>query len=130
MSRIKDYEEWDKYKQTLGLNTNLPYFKEREVWWTSIGINLGHEEDGKGEQFSRPVIILKKYGKHTFSGIPLSTTDKVGIYYFHFTFIEGKDSAALIGHVNTYDSIRLIRKYGVIDKITFEQIRKAAKDLL
>jgi len=130
MVEIDDYRKWNAYMQTLGTNSNLPYFKEREVWWTAAGINVGHEENGKGEQFSRPVLILKKYGKHTFCGIPLSTTDKVGKYYFHFSFMEGKNSTALIGHINTYDSLRLIKKFGIVEKTVFELIRKAAKDLL
>ena len=125
----KDHDGWDKFYKKLEGFGDGPFFKEREIWWVSIGINIGHEEDGKGEQYSRPVLILKKFNKYTFSGIPLSTTKKVGNYYHHFIF-DGKENAALLGQVKTFDYRRLINKIGTLDEIIFQNIRKAAKDAL
>lgn len=35
------------------------YFKERQIWWASIGQNIGVEANGKNKKYERPVIILK-----------------------------------------------------------------------
>jgi len=54
---------------------------EREIWWCSIGINLGDEQDGKNELFERPVLILKKFNNKVAWVLPMSTKPKDGIYY-------------------------------------------------
>jgi mRNA interferase MazF len=56
-----------------------PLFKERDIWWVSIGVNVGFEEDGKHEKFLRPVLILKKFNKELFLGIPNS--DKIQLLW-------------------------------------------------
>ena len=33
-------------------------FKERDIFWVSIGQNIGYEQNGKSDIFSRPVLIL------------------------------------------------------------------------
>ncbi|MBU6427051.1 type II toxin-antitoxin system PemK/MazF family toxin [Patescibacteria group bacterium] len=125
----KDRNSWNEFSKKLEA-VEPPYFKEREVWWTSIGVNIGHEEDGKGPALSRPVLILKKFGKYTFLGIPLSTTKRVGALYRHFSFLPEVDSVALLAHTKSFDSRRLIKKIGTIADKDFCAMRKAVKDLL
>ena len=43
-----------------------PSFKEGELWWCSIGINVGVEIFGKGPDAVRPVVIFKKINKFLF----------------------------------------------------------------
>lgn len=46
----KDFNNWNTEKQNLEENTlNDLVFHRREVWWCSIGINLGYEQDGKNK---------------------------------------------------------------------------------
>src|ERR1035437_6176144 len=130
MSYKKDHDGWDKYSRKLEDSKNIPFFKEREVWWVSVGVNIGYEEDGKGEEYSRPTLVLKKLGKYTFIGIPLSTSKRIGRLYYHFRFTKEIESAALLGHIRSFDSKRLIKKYGSVNREIFDIIRKAAKDLL
>ena len=49
---------------------------EREIWWCSLGVNVGHEEDGKNEQFERPALILKKWSNKTVIILPMTTKTK------------------------------------------------------
>jgi mRNA interferase MazF len=37
-----------------------PYFKNGEIWWCSIGENIGSEMYGKGEFYRRPVLVIRK----------------------------------------------------------------------
>ena len=121
-------DDWNELIDALEIK-EPPFFKEREVWWTSIGINIGHEEYGKGKRFLRPVLIFKKFGVFTFLGIPFSTARKIGDTYLSLEF-NGKSNIALLGQIKTYDSRRLFKKCGFVDNVVFEAIRKAVKDLL
>ncbi len=60
---MKKYDEWNQLKKNLSEKENKVFFRERDVFWASIGINLGYEQDGKGEIFSRPVLIVKSTQK-------------------------------------------------------------------
>jgi mRNA interferase MazF len=57
----KNFEGWSKFKQKLDAHETPRslYFHEREIWWCSLGINVGSEFDGKNELFERPAVIVK-----------------------------------------------------------------------
>ncbi|MDR1272871.1 MAG: type II toxin-antitoxin system PemK/MazF family toxin [Clostridiales Family XIII bacterium] len=106
-------------------------FKERDIWWVHIGENVGFEEDGKGSDFLRPVLVMKKFNKRLFWGIPLSTTTKRGKYYYEFTASgKNKVSVALLSQFKLFDALRLVSKYAMIKKNDYEEIRDTLKDLL
>jgi mRNA interferase MazF len=56
----KDFRKWHFRKKLVHESKNIPYFYEREIWWCSIGLNVGYEQDGKNDNFERPVLVLKK----------------------------------------------------------------------
>lgn len=57
---VKEFDKWIKKKKNLHEQaSNPPHINERDVWWTSIGVNVGFEEDGKNENFVRPVLVVK-----------------------------------------------------------------------
>ena len=62
----KDYKIWTPIKREIN-NSNLRPFgcKEREIWICNLGENIGFEEDGKGKDYTRPVLILKVFNKLT-----------------------------------------------------------------
>jgi len=44
----KDFDGWIvKKKEYHFRKATPPLFKERDIWWISIGVNVGFEEDGK-----------------------------------------------------------------------------------
>ena len=63
-------------------NEITPVFQEREIWWTSLGENVGHEEDGKGISFERPFVVVKKFNRELLFGVPCSSVNKSNKYYF------------------------------------------------
>ncbi len=77
----KDFDRWNEAKKIIHTNENLPLFSEREVWWCVLGLNVGSEEDGKGRQYLRPVLIIRKFNKNIFYGIPITSNKKEGIFY-------------------------------------------------
>jgi len=127
---VKRFRAWHKLKYRIHFNDNLPAgYKEREIWWVSLGNNVGVEEDGKGEMFNRPVLVVKGFSKYQFWGIPLSTTEKSGKYYHKFV-VNGKVSTALLSQLRVLDTRRFINKYGMVNIKDFVTIKKKIIDLL
>ena len=69
-------KEWHKVKDGLIKNANKIFFHEREIWWCSLGKNIGFEQNGKGEKFTRPVIVIKRLSLDTCLVLPLTTSKK------------------------------------------------------
>ena len=103
---------------------------EREIWWCSLGTNVGSEEDGTGRNYDRPVLILKGVSKETCFVIPLTTSVKIHRLRPSVGTVAGKSSHALLSQLRLIDTRRLVRKIGVLQKDIFEQVRKNAKDML
>lgn len=79
----KDFEGWGRIKEQLhSKRTQEMYFREKEVWWCALGLNIGDEQDGKGQFATRPVLVIKKFNKRICIVLPLSTkTKQANIYY-------------------------------------------------
>ena len=119
-----NYDHWNEIKKRLQVLAKCKKFKEREVWWCAIGLNLGTEIFGKGSAFARPVLILKKFNDGQFLGVPLSTKDKTGQYYFNFS-LRGQMSTAVLSQVRTFSVYRLFNRMGRINQETFLKLVQA-----
>ena len=63
---MKDFDTWNEEKKIVNerrIDENL-FFYDREVWWCSVGINVGIEADGKNSNFERPILVLKKFNSN------------------------------------------------------------------
>jgi len=116
---MKQFDRWNLLKQKIdSKRKKIVIPKEREVYWVSIGENVGSEQNGKGDVFSRPVLILKRFSKNIFFGIPLSTQLKEGTFFHNFEFLE-KESNALLVLGRVYDTKRLENRICMIKKDDF-----------
>ena len=126
----KDYKVWMPVKARINNGGSCPRgYKEREIWYASIGENIGFEEEGKGKKFDRPVLILRGFSRHLCCVIPLSTTNKQGKFYYSFDGNTGKISVALLSQVRVIDTMRLRHKIGIASKENFSEIKKKIKEL-
>jgi mRNA interferase MazF len=114
--------DWWKINVLLSGSTSTRLFKEAEIWWCSIGINVGVEIFGKGPDFARPVIIFKKFNAHSFLGIPLTTQLKEGVWYIPISF-SGKERRAILSQIRVFDARRLLRKIGTLAGDDFQNIQ-------
>lgn len=73
---IKSFKEWFKLKISLWDKTSRTVFKQGDIWWCSLGVNLGEEIFGKGLKFTRPILIFRKFTSNSFLGLPLTTQKK------------------------------------------------------
>ena len=55
----KDFRRWHDKKEIINRIPKLPFFHEREIWFCHLGVNVGFEEDGRGEDFLRPVVVVR-----------------------------------------------------------------------
>ncbi|WP_434581477.1 type II toxin-antitoxin system PemK/MazF family toxin [Sulfurimonas sp. NW15] len=127
---MKQFDKWNDLKKKIDSKTKkIVTPKEREVYWASIGENIGNEQNGKGDIFSRPVLIVKRFSKSMFFGVPLSTQIKQGSFFYNFRFLDNF-SNALIVQGRLYDTKRLENRIGMINKEDFVNIKQKLKDLL
>ncbi len=121
---VKEFDNWNENKKGVDLKSGEVFFKEREIWWTSLGVNVGFEIDGKNNLFERPVLILKKVNKNQFIGVPLSSKQKNG--YF-FTRIKSEDNrvrgTSNFSRVRCFSSKRLLRKFSTCSKEDFISLK-------
>lgn len=83
--------------------------------------NIGSEEDGKGPTFARPVLIVRKFNRELFYGLPLSTTQRTGRYY-HPIVLNGVENRILLTHLRSFSSKRLINKISVMRVVDFHAV--------
>lgn len=127
---VKRFDEWNEIKKKTDQNHKKLFFKERDIFYTKLGENIGYEQNGKGDKFQRPVVILKKYNQDFFLGVPLTSVPKTGKYYFAFSFKEDVTSYAILSQVRAFDKKRLMKKIGMIPKDKFEELKKCIRELL
>lgn len=125
----KNFVTWHKSKVSLQEDKARPFFHEGEVWSCAMGLNIGFEQDGRGEQYLRPVVIVKKFNNEVCWGVPLTTTKKKGKYYFSFT-LNDSTSTAILSQIRLIDGKRLQYKMGTVSKEDCAGIRKNLAQLL
>ena len=54
---IKNFDAWNRVKKQIDKTDKIIFAHPREVWWSSLGTNIGVELDGKNENFERLIII-------------------------------------------------------------------------
>ncbi len=117
----EDYNDWNNLKKSLSKGESNIFFHEREVWYCSIGKNIGYEEDGKNELFERPILIIKKFNNDIFLSIPLTSSSKDNIYYFKYE-LNNREYSGILSQIRLLDRKRLSRKIGMIKKSDFKNI--------
>jgi mRNA-degrading endonuclease toxin of MazEF toxin-antitoxin module len=125
----KDFDNWNTNKKQIHNNNENKLYSRREIWWCSLGTNIGFEQDGTGACGERPVLILKGFSKQVCVVLPLTTSEKNNPFHFYVGKIDNKNAWAITSQIRLIDTKRLINKIGFVEKKIFEDIRKTIKDL-
>ncbi len=121
-----NFNKWNEVKKQVHKKANNVGFKEREIFWVRLGQNIGSEEYGKGNEFQRPVLIVRRLTREIFFGVPLTSTLKDNDYFHSFKYQTKKDiinNSAMILQLKTFDKNRLMTRIGMINKTDFEEIK-------
>ncbi len=120
---LKRFRQWFQLKETLhGSEHRPPFVSERDLWWASIGENVGSEMNGKSKRFSRPVLILKKLAHGFYLVAPTTTQQREGSWYVHVRMQE-QDEYVCLNQMRTIDYRRLSSKLGQIDTDDFKNVQ-------
>ena len=131
----KDYKKWTPLKQILNnkVDSRL-FFHEREVWYCHLGENVGFEQDGRGEQYLRPVVIIRKFNNEIIWGVPLTRTEKDLPFYFAFILQSdqktSEKSTAVLSQIRLIDAKRLRRLIGYISEEDVVRLKEKLKGLI
>ena len=118
---MNEYDRWNEIKKEITLKKQNLIFKNRDIFWLQVGNNVGFETDGKGKDFLRPVLVLRKFSKDSFLGIPLTTSQKDDIFHYKFILNSNKKvNYATLSQVKLFDAKRLYNKLGKISVNDFE----------
>lgn len=126
-----DFVNWTKMKIRLEERDDITFFvKEREIWWTSLGVNIGHEQDGKNESFERPVLVVKRFNNAVVWGVPMtSVEEKDRRFYFPVSYND-EPSFVVLSQIRLFSTKRFLRKVRTISKKEFEAIKQEIKAFL
>lgn len=119
----RNYTVWYKQKASLEKEARLTNFRSQEIWWCALGANIGDEEDGKNERLERPVLILRKYNKGLFFGLPLTSTLKTAKFYHHLK-VDDVDRAVILSQGRTLSAYRLLRRIYKVNDNDFAKIEQ------
>ncbi|MEK7617847.1 MAG: type II toxin-antitoxin system PemK/MazF family toxin [Patescibacteria group bacterium] len=126
---IKWFGNWTKLKIRIHTAERILYFRQKEIWWAALGANVGFEQNGKSESFERPILVLRKFSKDMFLGVPLTSKIKTGFYYFDLTEA-GIKSSVILSQVRLMSSKRLLRRMGFIPTEIFVQVKERLKGII
>lgn len=125
----KHFKEWMGVKEKLHNRVRVPNITVGEIWWCGIGENVGVEINGKSMRFTRPVLILKKYGRFGFLGIPLTSRVKIGSWFVNFEFL-GKRQYAALSQARFISTSRLYEKIGQVPNSDLSLVKSALLKLI
>jgi len=127
---LKDFDKWNELKKELHVREEKILFHEREIWWCSLGVNVGFEENGKNEMFERPVLVLRKFNKYVLWVLPLTRSFKEGDFYCRITQGNEEDSVVILSQIRLISSKRLLRRMRTVKRSEFKNIRDRVKIFL
>jgi len=120
---IKLLQDWCKLKIVLWERQNKIVFKQGDIWWCSLGMNLGEEMFGKGEKFTRPVLVFQKFTSNSFLGLSLTKQEKQGSWYVEIT-VHGEKNWVMLNQARILDKKRLTNRVAALDTNDFRKVKE------
>ncbi len=125
----KDFDRWNEEKKKINACEGR-FYHEREVWWCSLGTNVGYEQDGNGKEFRRPVLVLKALSRHTCLIVPLSSSLHRHQMRIPLGIVGGKEAQAIVSQLRVIDTRRFVSRMDILKQNIFMKIQKAIKVML
>lgn len=130
---IKDYEKWFELKPKINAGHPLKgvFIKEGQVWWCSLGANVGMEIDGKNDLFERPVLIFRVFNRNHLFVLPIGS-HSTGERYSVGLNSDGSKIVGfvLLSQIRTISSLRLLKFITTVSPVDFDNIRSVFIRLL
>ena len=125
---IQQILEWTKLKIEINNTRKHIYCFKREIWWASLGINIGYEQNGVNILFERPVLVIKPFGKLSCLVLPMTTKNKDNPFYFQVKY-KGKKYSVILSQIRLISTKRLLRRIRKINHSEFNEILRAFRKM-
>lgn len=127
-----DFDKWNEEKKKIHFADDGPvlYPKEKEVWLCSVGKNIGFEQNGGDNNFSRPVLVVKKFNNKMFWAVPLSTKQKKYDFFYNFTDVNGQPASVILAQLRLTSVKRFLRKIYEMPENNFNEITKSLSEFM
>lgn len=122
---LKIFVDWTKLKVRVHLSDKEVYPKVREIWWVSLGQNIGVEVNGKNDNFERPVVIIKVFNNLGVLVAPISSKIKEDKYFIKFVNHEGEENIINMSQIRSISTKRFLRKVGDLSVEDFEKVKES-----
>lgn len=124
----KDFDRWNEKKKSINQKeiSERNFFNEREIWWGSLGLNIGYEQDGKNENFERPLLIVRKFNRNIVWVLPLTTIAKNNKFHYK---LKSSGSIVILSQIRLLSTKRLLRLVETINENEFNEILTKIKEL-
>ncbi len=121
---MENFDHWNEVKKKIEASKDFlkRFPKEGEVWVSILGKNIGFEQNGSGNNFSRPVLIIKKFNNLMFWAVPLSTKQKNFDFYFNYIDLNNQKVSIILAQMRLISIKRLKRKIHDIPKGIFIEV--------
>jgi|ERR1035437_398173 mRNA interferase MazF len=127
----KDFDSWNFHKKAIDLMAINSLYREREIWWCALGLNVGSEDDGKNEYFERPVLLFRSFGAETSWVIPLSSRQDSRQSRLNYRVdVQGTSRTARLHQLRLVSNKRLIRFVELVSYQDFQNIRNMLRDII
>lgn len=126
VKNMKYYNKWNNNKieiDSLGAMSVKQFPNEGDVWISKIGVNIGVEQDGSVIDFTRPVLVIKKFNNHMYWILPLSSKQKNLDFYYNFVDKDQNNVSVILAQLRVSSVKRFIRKIYEIDKSDYNLIK-------
>jgi len=129
---MNDFDNWNELKKKINTKETQPEFFPQlgEVWICILGKNIGREQNGGSDNFSRPVLIVKKFNNEIFWILPLSTKQKDIDFYYNFIDLNNEKASVILSQIRLIHIKRFERKVYDMPSKDMIEIKKRLRDYL
>jgi mRNA interferase MazF len=120
----KNFDHWNAEKKRLDNDESSarPFPREQWVWMCSVGLNIGFEQNGVGDEFQRPVLVVKKFNNQMYWVVPLSSKQKPIDFYYNFTDPSGQAVSLIASQLKLMSVKRFRREMYKLPDTNFDEL--------
>ncbi len=130
MENENDFDLWNEVKKQTQRKVGKILYHAGDIWWCELGKNVGHEQDGKGLNFERPVLVVKDFNMHVCLVVPMTTKIKCDIFHAPVIKIGEVMNYAILSQIRLVDTRRFTNKIGHVARGDLLIIKKAIQKLI
>ncbi|MFA5870976.1 MAG: type II toxin-antitoxin system PemK/MazF family toxin [Candidatus Paceibacterota bacterium] len=129
---MNTFDNWNQIKKEINAREDKikTFPKEGEVWMSNFGKNIGFEQDGSGDSFSRPILVIKKFNNQMFWVVPLSTKQKKFDFYHNYIDPDRNNVSVILAQLRLISIKRIKRKLYDFEKGELDIIKNKLKCFL